>query len=117
MGTSVAYQYLRSRALEVDWAWQYAARCRTSDPELFFSPDNERGNARRARQKKAKQICAECPVLQDCRNAAIRSREGFGVWGGMSEDERNALLFAAGTPPLPWRRNPGRHDHPISARP
>jgi WhiB family transcriptional regulator, redox-sensing transcriptional regulator len=95
MGNYIAFRFTSLRPVEADWAWQHAARCRTSDPELFFSPDYERGQARRARLKKAKQICAQCPVLQDCRNAAIRSREGFGVWGGMSAAERNAFLFAA----------------------
>tara|TARA_B100000470_G_scaffold210041_1_gene187889 strand:- start:451 stop:807 length:357 start_codon:yes stop_codon:yes gene_type:complete len=30
----------------------------------------------------AKNICAECPVLESCLEGAIRRREPWGVWGG-----------------------------------
>jgi WhiB family redox-sensing transcriptional regulator len=106
---SPGFPFAALRPLEADWSWQRAALCRTSDPELFFNPENERGKARRVRQLRAKQVCAQCPVLLDCRTSALRSRESFGVWGGMSEDERNAVLHAAGVRPLGWSRK-GRHD-------
>lgn len=96
------------RPIEAAWSWQLAARCRTADPDLFFHPEHERASARRRRQQRAKQICDECPVRDECRTAAIRNREGYGVWGGMSEDERSTLLFAAGTSPRGGARNPGR---------
>lgn len=48
-------------------------------------------------------------MLQECRSSAIRNREGFGVWGGMSEDERSSMLYATGTPPRGGVRNPARH--------
>jgi WhiB family redox-sensing transcriptional regulator len=92
---AVARRFETLRPTEAAWAWQLAARCRTTDPEVFFHPEHERAGARRRRQQKAKRICADCPVRDACRTAAIRNREGYGVWGGMSEDERSALLFAA----------------------
>ncbi|KAA0084801.1 WhiB family transcriptional regulator [Mycolicibacterium sp. P9-64] len=70
------------------------ARCRTADPSLFFHPDGERGHARHGRQRVAKQICAECPVLSECRDHSIVFEEPFGTWGGLTEEERGTLLPA-----------------------
>ena len=33
-----------------------------------------------------------CPVLQQCRSHALAVREPYGVWGGLTERERRALL-------------------------
>jgi WhiB family redox-sensing transcriptional regulator len=37
---------------------------------------------------KAKAICANCPVKQQCLDEAIRNCERFGIWGGMDQEER-----------------------------
>ena len=72
--------------------WRLQARCRGMDPAVFFHPDGERGHARSRRAAYAKAVCAECPVVQDCRKSSLERNERFGVWGGMSEDERDAVL-------------------------
>lgn len=74
------------------WEWQYEGACRDLDTELFFHPDGERGGTRRRRAEAAKAICATCPVIAQCRAHALRSREPYGVWGGMSEEERREWL-------------------------
>lgn len=74
-----------------DWDWQFAGLCRGLNPEVFFHPDGERGSARRLRDLAAKEVCGQCPVLQMCRDHALAAREPYGVWGGMSEDERLAF--------------------------
>lgn len=74
------------------WEWQFEGLCRTQSPELFFHPDGERGAARRTREAFATALCRECPVLQQCREHALSFPEPYGVWGGMSEDEREAIL-------------------------
>ena len=74
------------------WEWQLRAACRSYDPEMFFHPENERGAAREAREAAAKAICAQCPVLATCREHAQVSRERYGVWGGLSETEREEQL-------------------------
>jgi len=79
------------------WDWQYQGACRSADPTLFFHPEGERGSARRRRAEAAKAICQACPVLQQCRTHALAVREPYGVWGGISEDERSAIL-ASGLP-------------------
>ncbi len=74
------------------WEWQFEGACREADPALFFHPEGERGAARRRRAEAAKAICATCPVLEQCRGQSLRVREPYGVWGGLSEDERAELL-------------------------
>jgi WhiB family redox-sensing transcriptional regulator len=75
-----------------EWDWQLHGSCRSLESAVFFHPDNERGPARRTRQARAKQICGGCPVLMECREHALRTKEPFGVWGGLDEDERRAIF-------------------------
>ncbi|MGL5858011.1 MAG: WhiB family transcriptional regulator [Angustibacter sp.] len=70
------------------WEWQYQGSCRAHGDELFFHPEAERGPRRRRRDEAAKAICAGCPVIEECRAHALRVREPYGVWGGMTEEER-----------------------------
>lgn len=72
------------------WEWQLAASCRGEDPSLFFHPEGERGSARLARERTAKTICAGCPVRRECARHALQVREPYGVWGGLSEEDREA---------------------------
>ncbi len=74
------------------WEWQYEGACRETGSESFYHPDGERGAARRLRDAAAKEICASCPVIDACREHALAIREPFGVWGGMTEDERSMAL-------------------------
>lgn len=76
------------------WEWQLDGACRTADPRLFFHPEGERGPARRDRDAAAKAVCSGCPVLRECRQHALTVREPYGVWGGLSEDDRNAAYLA-----------------------
>lgn len=76
------------------WDWQLEGSCRGMDSALFFHPDGERGPARARREAKAKQICQACPVLRLCRQHALKVHEPYGVWGGMSEAERDTALRA-----------------------
>jgi WhiB family redox-sensing transcriptional regulator len=52
---------------------------------------------RGAEQKRAKAVCMGCPVRTECLADALDNRTEFGIWGGMTERERRALL----------RRRPG----------
>lgn len=81
------------------WDWQFEGLCRTVSPELFFHPEGERGSARRRRDERAKKLCLECPVLEQCRSHALRAREPYGVWGAMTEEERAAVLAEADIKP------------------
>jgi WhiB family redox-sensing transcriptional regulator len=70
------------------WDWQLRGLCRGKDSSLFFHPEGERGAARSAREQSAKEICLNCPVQKQCSEHALRVREPYGVWGGMTEEER-----------------------------
>lgn len=45
-----------------------------------------------AAQNRAKAICLACPVRTECLADSLDNRIEFGVWGGMTERERRALL-------------------------
>ena len=74
------------------WEWQYAGVCRSVDPEVFFPPDSERGPLKHRRELQAKQYCAQCPVLDRCRDHALLAQEPYGVWGGLTAKEREHIL-------------------------
>ncbi len=74
---------------EITMDWRDKAACLTVDPELFF-PVGNTGPAL-DQIEKAKQVCAQCPVVENCLQYAIESNQDSGVWGGLSEDERRAL--------------------------
>ncbi|WP_395307390.1 WhiB family transcriptional regulator [Mycobacterium sp. AMU20-3851] len=74
------------------WRWHADARCRGEDPSIFFHPDGERGRARHNRQERAKRVCRQCPVRVDCHEHSLRFEEPYGIWGGLTEEERSHLL-------------------------
>lgn len=74
------------------WDWQMRGACRGMDSALFFHPEGERGPARANREADAKQVCQGCPVLAQCRAHALTVHEPYGVWGGLSEAERDELI-------------------------
>jgi WhiB family transcriptional regulator, redox-sensing transcriptional regulator len=78
------------------WEWQLEAACAGLDTALFYQADNERGASVRNRERKAKAICAQCPVITECLRDALANNEPYGVWGGMSPDERFRLANGKG---------------------
>ena len=67
-----------------DHDWAAKAACRTADPDMLF--------VQGAAQNRAKAICAGCQVRTECLADALDNHVEFGVWGGMTERERRALL-------------------------
>ncbi|KEI45003.1 MAG: WhiB family transcriptional regulator [Saccharopolyspora rectivirgula] len=74
------------------WQWQMKAACRHMSTQRFFHPENERGNARARREQRAKEICARCPVIEQCREYALQADEPYGIWGGLGERERWEII-------------------------
>jgi len=70
------------------WAWRDAGACRGKDIVLFFGPDGERQPEREVRERKAKAVCAACPVRAECLTYAVSRPEKYGTWGGLNEEER-----------------------------
>ena len=64
--------------------WAAYGLCTSSDPDALFV----QGKA----QRSAKVVCRACPVIAECLADALDNRTEFGVWGGMTERERRALL-------------------------
>lgn len=64
------------------------ALCAQTDPELFFPDAGEWTASRRA-----KKVCAACPLLTECRSWALNHPQltPVGVWGGLTETERRRL--------------------------
>ena len=89
----------RDRVSSREWAigWQFRAACRGEESALFFAPNYfERREQKEAREAKAKAICARCPVRAECLEYALRIREPHGIWGGLNELERRAMLRSRG---------------------
>jgi len=73
--------------------WRLLAECRYMDPELFFpasppSGSRQQTTANAQAKAKAKEICARCPVSSECLAFALRTRQEYGIWGGLTQEER-----------------------------
>ncbi|MGA4978709.1 WhiB family transcriptional regulator [Streptomyces cinereoruber] len=75
--------------------WSERAACRTADPDELFADG--------AAQNQAKALCVACPVRTECLAHALDRRIEHGVWGGMTDRERRALLRRRPTV-VSWRR-------------
>lgn len=64
--------------------WPSYAACRGAAPDELF--------VQGAAQNRAKAVCFGCPVRTECLADALDNRVEFGIWGGMTERERRALL-------------------------
>lgn len=63
--------------------WRKQAACTGRTEELF---------AIGAAQNRVKQSCKGCPVRTECLAEALDNRIEWGIWGGMTERERRAVL-------------------------
>lgn len=79
-----------------EWEWQEESNCQGADSELFFLDPQARGKNKSDKEDAAKKICRGCPVVQQCLNHALSVPEFFGVWGGMTANERNRILSKRG---------------------
>lgn len=62
-------------------SWSQQAACKGLTTNMFFSEDVNQ-------IAKAKQVCAGCPVAEECAEYAISTQQPCGVWGGLTEEER-----------------------------
>jgi len=77
-------------ALDSRAEWWSRAACSASDPDLFF-PISSSGPAL-GQVTRAKAICARCQVRQACLGYALEAGPIHGIWGGMTEEERQRLV-------------------------
>lgn len=85
-----------TRREEVVGDWRLRAACRGMDTELFFPISEMETNKRRERvptemAKKAIKVCDSCTVQGPCLEEALQEEKQFGIWGGLTSDQRQAL--------------------------
>ncbi len=67
-----------------DSGWTVKAVCAGVDPDALFVTG--------AAQRDAARLCQACPVRLECLADALDNRIEYGVWGGMTERQRRAVL-------------------------
>ncbi|MBS5826809.1 WhiB family transcriptional regulator [Actinomyces sp.] len=67
-----------------DQSWAAKALCATETPDALF--------VQGAAQRQVRSRCIACPVRLECLADALQSEANFGVWGGLTERERRAML-------------------------
>lgn len=72
-------------------AWEEFSACADipGGVDIFFP---EKGDNFIETETIAKSICAGCIVRTECGNFALRHRIKYGVWGGLSWDDRETIL-------------------------
>ena len=56
----------------------------STDGAVFFPTDADGA-------ERAQRICAVCPVQTPCLRFALTTGQGYGIWGGTTEEERQTL--------------------------
>lgn len=74
------------------WQWRRMGACQDAPSELFFHGEDTPRGERRRNERAAKHICKSCQVLDICRGHALDVGERYGVWGGLTENERIRIL-------------------------
>lgn len=80
--------------------WMKRAACKGIDPDLFMPVRGEN-----LKIKKAKQICAECPVQLECRNYGLQLAQIYdthGIFGGWTRQQRSKELRRLGLSQRRW---------------
>jgi WhiB family transcriptional regulator, redox-sensing transcriptional regulator len=72
-----------------DYSWRNRSICRDTDPDLFF-PVGTTGQAL-LQIARAKEVCGECPVSDECLEYALETNQDSGIWGGLDEEQRRSI--------------------------
>ena len=64
--------------------WQRQAACYGIDPDVFFPTSEEEAG-------EALDFCSGCGVRETCLAWALKNGERYGVWGGLTEQQRRRL--------------------------
>lgn len=64
--------------------WQDRAACFGIDPDIFFPISEEEAGP-------ALTYCGACRIREECLAWALKNGERYGVWGGMTEQQRRRL--------------------------
>jgi WhiB family redox-sensing transcriptional regulator len=64
--------------------WQDRASCHGIDPDIFFPTSEEEAGPALA-------YCGGCAIRVECLAWALKNGERYGVWGGLTEQQRRRL--------------------------
>ena len=64
--------------------WQDRAACFGIDPDVFFPISEEEAGPALA-------YCGACRIREDCLAWALKNGERYGVWGGLTEQQRRRI--------------------------
>lgn len=67
--------------------WRSRSACRGLPSDMFVSAELMSNDEEDA----AKRVCTECAVTADCLSYSIVNAVRFGVWGGLTGEERRPL--------------------------
>ena len=89
-GEHVAHLSAERQAVDQPEWWRTLAACRGVATDLFF-PAGDVAPEPVAQAERAKAICQECVVREECLQFALATNQEFGVWGGTTESERRTI--------------------------
>ena len=78
---------LSARMGAAEPGWRSRSACRGLPSDMFVSGELMSP----AEEAAAKRVCAECAVAAECLSYAIVNAVRYGVWGGLTGEERRPL--------------------------
>lgn len=96
--------HLRMQDLILLGEWADRGACRGEPTDAFFPVAHNTGRrgGTNSIYRRARTVCAGCPVRTECLTHAIRAGEIHGMWGGLTPKERFALRHTVpGAVPIP----------------
>lgn len=67
--------------------WVTSALCaQVGDPDMWFPGPDEY-----IRSQQARAICHRCPARTECLTEALRHDHTYGIWGGLTAEQRRTL--------------------------
>ena len=65
--------------------WQERSACYGIDPDVFFPISEEEAGPALA-------FCSACTIRDECLSWALKNGERYGVWGGLTEQQRRRII-------------------------
>ncbi|WP_066954314.1 WhiB family transcriptional regulator [Streptomyces lushanensis] len=87
--TDITTRATATQSTEYELSWQESALCAQTGPDFFFPAPG-------SSTREAKRLCGACEGREACLQYALANDERFGVWGGLSEKERQKLRRTSG---------------------
>jgi WhiB family transcriptional regulator, redox-sensing transcriptional regulator len=76
--------HTKKQPLRNTGSWPERAACQDKNPEIWYPPPGSHGHD-------AKRICDNCKVESECLTYALVRPENYGIWGGLTEHQREEL--------------------------